>query len=572
MKKIIYILSLNVIIIMAGCQKLDRDFVTSLTREQINATYGNKSNEVLGLYNFIPDGMLYIGGNAMMASASDEAEHTFERSTIQSFNNGSWNQFNNPDNVWGNYYTGIRKANQVIVSLDDVDLEQFRLDPSPSAQGTFLSRTADIKRWKYEARFLRAYFYFELIKRYGGVPLLKESIGLDTDFTTLKRNTLQECVDFISSECDSAALQLPLPYTDVNDIGRRATKFAALALKSRVLLYAASDLFNTPTWAGGYSNPELISLNGVNRSIRWRAASDAAKACIDAMSTVNLNGSYQGVFNNFNIPEIILAKRTTANNTFERNNSPVGFPSGQGLTTPSQNQVDAYEMKPTGKPISDATSGYNPNNPYQNRDPRLGFTVALNNVNFGTPVRPVESFVGGLDGFPLPNATKTGYYLRKYIQESLNVQQNQTGVHSWIVFRLPELFLNYAEALNEVDPGNPDIKTYVDRVRARSTVAMPALPAGLLQLDMRNRIKNERRVEFAFEDHRFWDVRRWMEAPLYFNTPLRGVTITRTSPTVFSYNFINVENRVFEPKMYLYPIPQSDVNIATGILQNPLWN
>ena len=227
-------------------------------------------------------------------------------------------------------------------------------------------------------------------------------------------------------------------------------------------------------------------------------------------------------------------------------------------------------MRTTGKPISDLTSGYNPNDPYLNRDPRLGFSIALNNTNFGTPARPIQSFTGGLDGLPLPNATKTGYYLRKYIQESLNVQQNQTAVHSWIIFRLPELFLNYAEALNEVEPGNADIKTFVDRVRARTSVGMPALP-NLSQIDMRIRIKNERSVEFAFEDHRFWDVRRWMEAPLLFGTPLKGVTITRTSPNVFSYNIINVENRVFEPKMYLYPIPQSEINIASKIRQNPLW-
>lgn len=573
MKKLIYILSIALSLAITGCQKLDREFVTSLSKEQVDASYGNKSREVSALYNFIPDGMLYIGNNAMMASATDEAEHTFERSSIQSFNNGSWNQFNNPDNVWGNYYTGIRKANQVIVSLNKVDLDPIKLNPA--TQTLYKAQLAEVKRWGYEARFLRAYFYFELIKRYGGVPLLKEAVGLETDFTTIKRNSLQECIDFITIECDSAAPQLPpyidLPIYDATDVGRRATKFAALALKSRVLLYAASDLFNTPTWAGGYSNPEFISLSGVDRATRWRAAANAAKDCIDAMVSIPLNGSYQGVFNNFNIPEIILAKRTTANNTFERNNHPVGFPSGGGLTTPSQNQVDAYEMRTTGRPISDPTSGYDASNPYLNRDPRLGFSIVVNNSNFGTPARPVQLFTGGLDGLPLPNASKTGYYLRKYVQESLNVQLNQTAVHSWIVFRLPELFLNYAEALNEVEPGNPNIKIFVDRVRARSSVAMPALPAGLLQIPMRERIRNERRVELAFEDHRFWDVRRWMQAPQFLGAPVKGVNISRVTATTFIFSNIDVENRVFEPKMYLYPIPQSDINIATGIKQNPLW-
>lgn len=572
MKKFIYVISLALCFAIISCQKLDREFVTSLSKDQVDASFGNKSREVLALYNFIPDGMQYIGNNAMMASASDEAEHTFERSSIQNFNNGSWNQFNNPDNVWGNYYTGIRKANQVIVSLDKVDLESIRLNPA--TQTLYNAQLAEVKRWGYEARFLRAYFYFELIKRYGGVPLLKEAIGLETNFTTIKRNTLQECIDFITAECDSVAPQLP-PYSalqnyEATDIGRRATRFAALALKSRVLLYAASDLFNTPTWAGGYSNPELISLTG-DRNAKWRAAADAAKAGIDAMAAIALNNSYQGVFNNFNIPEIILAKRTSANNTFERNNQPIGSPFSSGLTTPSQNLVDAYEMRTTGRPISDPASGYDPNNPYLNRDPRLGFSIVVNNSNFGTPIRQVQLFTGGLDGLPLPNASKTGYYIRKYIQESLNIQQNQTSIHSWIIFRLPELFLNYAEALNEVEPGNPNVKIFVDRVRARSSVAMPALPAGLLQIPMRERIRNERRVELAFEDHRFWDLRRWMQAPQFLGAPIRGVTINITAPNTFVYNYINVENRVFEPKMYLYPIPQSDINIATGVKQNPLW-
>ncbi|MBC7745022.1 MAG: RagB/SusD family nutrient uptake outer membrane protein, partial [Flavobacterium sp.] len=523
----------------------------------------------------LPDGMTYINGNAMLASASDEAEHTYERNTVQSFNTGSWNAINNPDNVWGNYYIGIRKANQVIVSLDKIDLSQYKNDPSASAQETFKAYSAEVIRWGFEARFLRAFFYFELIKRYGGVPLLTEALPLDTDFSSIPRNSLDECIKFIVNECNASVPELP-PYSflanyDANDVGRRATKYAALALKSRVLLYAASDLFNTPSWAGGYAKPELISLTGVSRNTRWKAAADAAKEAIDAMSLLSLNTSYSAVFNNFNLPEIILCKRTTASNTFEKSNEPVGFPSGGGLTTPSQNQVDAYEMKTTGKPISDPTSGYNPNNPYANRDPRLASSIVLNNTIFGTPSRAVQLYNGGLDALPLPNASKTGYYIRKYIQESLDLQKGQTGVHSWIIFRLPELYLNYAEALNESDPGNANIKTYVDKVRIRSSVAMPVLPIGLSQNEMRDRIRNERRVEFAFEDQRFWDVRRWMQAPTYFGSPLKGMDITQTGPNQFIYVVKEVESRVFQPKMYLYPIPQSEINIDGSLVQNPLW-
>ena len=225
----------------------------------------------------------------------------------------------------------------------------------------------------------------------------------------------------------------------------------------------------------------------------------------------------------------------------------------------------------TGKPITDPASGYDPANPYANRDPRLDYTVVTNNATFGTPSRKVESWTGGQDGKPITFATNTGYYLWKYQIESLNLNAGNTGVHSWIIFRLPEMYLNYAEALNEYSPGHPDIKKYVDLVRARTGVAMPGLPAGLNQADMRERIRNERRVEFAFEDHRFWDVRRWMQAPTYFATPLRGMNIDKNANGTFTYTPITVEPRVFDAKMYLYPIPLSEISVAKGIVQNPLW-
>ena len=179
-------------------------------------------------------------------------------------------------------------------------------------------------------------------------------------------------------------------------------------------------------------------------------------------------------------------------------------------------------------------------------------------------------FSGGRDGRPIANATNTGYYLRKYVNETQNLVINQTAVHSWIFFRLPEIFLNYAEALNEYDPGNPNIKVFVDRVRTRSGVAMPPMPAGLSQVEVRDRIRNEKRVEFAFEDHRAWDARRWMIGPTALGGPVRGVEVTPAGAG-FTYAPVVIETRVFEPRMYLYPIPQGELNISQGLVQNPLW-
>jgi hypothetical protein len=136
---------------------------------------------------------------------------------------------------------------------------------------------------------------------------------------------------------------------------------------------------------------------------------------------------------------------------------------------------------------------------------------------------------------------------------------------------LAEIYLNYAEALNEYNPGHADIKINYDRVRTRTGVAMPVLPAGLSQAEVRERIRNERRVEFAFEDHRAWDVRRWMTAPATLGAPLRGINITKTGTTTFNYAPFVVEQRVFLPKMYFYPIPEGELNISKGLVQNPMW-
>lgn len=582
MKKYKYLLLVFAIGVMSACQKLDRDFVTTIGRNEIEQSITNVQALLTAIYSNIPDGTVYIGGAAMMASATDEAEFTNESNPVQNFNTGGWNAINNPDLVWGTYYRAVRQVDQFLLSTGKINLDQYKNDPSAGAQITYNTNLATIKRWTYEARFLRAYFYFELVKRYGGVPILNDALAIDGDFSKVSRSSLDSCIKFISSECDSAAANLPLtsstaPYVVASDLNR-VSKLAALSLKSRVLLYAASDLFNTPSWATGYSNQELISLPTGDRIARWKAASDAAKAVIDATGIPTLGG-YKALFNTFNNAEIIFCRSNSAagnNNQFEKNNEPIGYPGATiNANTPSQDMVDAYDVKVN----STTTAKFDWSNaamaaaPYASRDPRLDYSIIRNDSAFGTPSRKPQMFIGGLDAKPIPNATKTGYYLRKYQQESLNINSGNVGSHSWIIFRYPEIYLNYAEALNEWSPGNADIKKYYDIVRTRTGVAMPPLLTTLSQAEIREKIRNEDRVEFAFEDHRFWDVRRWMQAPIYFNAPLRGIDITRTSITPAAYTYVPnvVENRVFQPKMYLYPIPQSDLSISPALIQNPLW-
>ena len=566
MKSIVSLFFVAAVIGLSSCENLDRELITDITPQQVNTSYDYTLYRITSIYTDMPAGYLQIDG-AMTASATDEAEHTLETSNVQKFNTGSWNAIDNPENLWANFYRGIRKANAFLVSSDSVNLDQYRLDPSASAQTVYQTRLNDIKRWKYEARFLRAYFYFELVKRYGGVPIITKVYAVNDNVQDVKRSSLAECMQYITAECDSAAKNLPITYA-ATDLGR-ATRGAALALKSRALLYAASDLFNTISWANGYSSPELIALTG-DRMARWKAAADAAKAVIDLSGTgYVLNTNYRNLFitNSYTLPEVIYARRNGASNTFEVANYPIGYDLGNSGTTPSQNLVDAYEM--TNGTKFDWNNPAQAANPYANRDPRLGLNIILNNTAYKG--RNVEIWTGGRDGKGIVNATKTGYYLKKYVNENQNLLTGTTSVQSWNLFRLAEIYLNYAEALNEVSPGHADIKTYVDKVRTRTGVALPALPAGLSQTDMRERIRNERRVELAFEDHRGWDVRRWLQGPQYLGAPLMGVDIAKNADGTFTYKPVTVENRVFEPKMYLYPIPQGELNAAKGLIQNPGW-
>jgi hypothetical protein len=214
----------------------------------------------------------------------------------------------------------------------------------------------------------------------------------EEDIPNVKRNTLQECIQFISDECDSAANNLPVVYaTNATDLSR-PTKGAALALKARTLLYAASDLWNNPSWAAGYPQPLLISLPSGDRAARWKAAADAAKAVLDLTGTgYALLTNYTNLFRQFNNTEIIFTRRNGPSNTFEANNYPIGF-GGRGYTNPSQDLVDAYEIKAsaTSSVKFDWSNPAHAANPYATsgataRDPRLFLSILVNNAAYSVP-------------------------------------------------------------------------------------------------------------------------------------------------------------------------------------------
>ncbi|MEO6916426.1 MAG: RagB/SusD family nutrient uptake outer membrane protein, partial [Chitinophagaceae bacterium] len=414
---------------------------------------------------------------------------------------------------------------------------------------------------------------------YGGVPIVANSLASTADFNALKRSSFDECAQWIAKQCDTAALLM----NDVvrrrnNDIGR-ATKAFALAVKSRTLLYNASPL----------NNPS-------GDMVKWKAAADAAKQILDLVDQ-----GYYALYNDYysmfiqqdkgvtdqNFKEVIF--QLPRNNGHFNNVNSIAFGKGfKAGTCPSQELVDAYPMKNGEQPVlgySDAdklvpilnpASGYDPANPYLNRDPRFAASIFYNGSFWGKQNGQdhyVESFVGGSDGLRDDrNYTRTGYYIKKYIDPTAgNGFANQapaTAQAYWIIFRLAEFYLNYAEALNEASGPVAEVYTAVNKIRTRAGI--PNLPAGLSKEQMRERVRTERRVELAFEEHRFYDVRRWK---ILKDTDklVTGLKITKTG-SVLAYERIVVERRTaWDDKFLQFPIPINDLSKMTGVQQTPGW-
>lgn len=534
---------------------LDREEDSFIDKTATFDSYNRTKQYLTYAYTLLPDGLNRFSREAMLASATDDAEFAIESAEIQQFNNGSWNALNNPDDVWNRYYSGISKCCTLLENTNHVNLDISRLDPEKQVE--YANSLKDIRMWRAEARFLRAYFHFELLKRYGPIPIVTSTLSINGNYENTPRPTMKEVVDFIAKECDIAADTLELtPWRNVNDAFGRATKGAALALKSRLLLYAASPLYVDFGDTNEANKPTDVAL--------WKSAADAAKAVID-LNQYELASSYADLFkNDFQNKEYIFVRRYAANSDFEKSNFPVSF-GGQGGTNPSQNLVDDYEML-DGTPF-DWNDPAKAAQPFENRDARLGATILMNMAPFKG--KKVATYPEGADASPNPNATKTGYYLRKFLNEDVNIQTGgSSNGHVVPLFRLAEIYLNYAEALNECDPTNPDIALYLNKVRNRAS--LPNVSA-LSQEQMRAVIQHERRVELAFEEHRSWDVRRWKIASSTLGAPLMGVQIERKPLGGYTYMPVKVEQRVFQPKMYWYPIPQSEVLKLKQWKQNNGW-
>ncbi|WP_138475446.1 RagB/SusD family nutrient uptake outer membrane protein [Dyadobacter bucti] len=509
----------------------------------------------------------------------------FNNSLLTADDLASWNH-----EEWTKLYKSVRYCNLFLEKE-----AQQQLD------ATFSGDKALKDRMTGEVYFLRAYFYQQLVSLYGGVPIVTGIFGLNDAFQ-VKRDTYADCIKFISEDLDKAAALLPVAQTGDN-LGR-VTKGAALALKSRVLLYAASDLHNKPV-APAFSNPELLGYTDGDRTARWQAAKDAAKAAIDlgaySLYKPEPASKEEAVQN---LIDMFIVKQTQEDifvrffrpETRQNNLAQVAGPNGYhlyGEDTPSGQLVDDFEM-------ADGTrfSWTNPAHaaqPYKDRDPRFYADILYDGAKWKArppdvqalePVGVIQTgswekwdaaknemvIVPGLDTRNSPienfNAGYTGYYLRKLIDPAIDGQYSGQSVPLRYI-RFGEVLLNYAEACIELGQ-DVEAKKYINMIRKRA--GMPDITETGAAL--RTRYRNERRIELAIEDHRFYDVRRWMIAAQAY-TGFTGVNIVyklnpdKTTATIPTIKPIVVQKSAWLDKAYFFPIMRTEINKNNLLVQNP---
>lgn len=544
---------------LISCEKdfLDTRIDTSQTEETLNSNYSTLFSLANAPYNYLRNDFAIMDNN-LFAPVSDEAVQTATNSNVRLFNNGSWNANNNPDNYYSSYYSGIRAANYFIEQSGNYRafLALNRDTVSASGKIAYTNDTLNIGWYRAEAHILRAYYYFELTKRYGGVPLTTTTLAI-SDNTNLPRASYDDIINFIVNEVDAHkdSLQANWKTSSFTNNDGRFTKGAALALKARALLFAASPLHNT-----------------ANDIAKWQKAAAALNDVVvfgQGAGAYGLHTNYRNYFletNTLTSNETIWAIRYQANNILEKNNYPIATPGGASGITPAHDLVADYEYNGVPDPV----------NPYANRDPRLDYTIVTNNSTWNG--RVIDESAGATDDMAKPNTSRTGYYLKKFVNDGLNLVQGGTKTHNWPVFRYGEVLLEYAEAMNEAygpDDNNGyglTARAALNAVRNRTGVAMPAVTAAD-QVAFRAAVKHERRIELAFENYRYWDLLRWKDAATVLNQPVKAVSVTKDGTGQFVYTPFNVENRVFDAsKMYYYPFPQTEIIKSNGVLeQNPGW-
>ena len=576
--KSIFLIGLSVLL-LAACQKqmnykeyivYDRDYITD--------AFGNVGGFLTDIYNTMEYDFGNYSSGAMLASASDESEYSVQGNPIEAFYNGGWSPANPKSGTWTNMFAGISTCNIFLEEMQGLDFERLELNKD------YPQQMFRYKNYQYEVRFMRALFYFNLARQYGGVPMPEPGMEID-EINSLSRKSSDEVFQFIINECKDIQDKIIKDYTDLGDMALgsvengRADQLAVLALKAKAALYWASPLFNPN-----------------NDKERWHNAASYYKELVDACVArgKGLTANYEDTWSTLNYTtagiakEIVFARRVSGvNNNAESYNYPAGIEKAAattdvdnivGANCPTQNLVDAYDML-NGKGINEAGSGYDEQDPYKDRDPRLALTVAVNGAQWPTysGAPKLQTYIGGTNGLPLAGATTTGYYLRKLLHGEIDLTANsklKQNYHTYVLFRMGGIYLDYAEAvfqyLGSADATSSEFPESAAALASRTRVraGMPAFESGMSNDKFWEKYKNERMVELAFENHRFWDVRRWKEADKYFKNIVE-MQITQDGDG-FKYTRKNV-SRQWNDKMYLFPIPQTEKMKNPNLEQNPGW-
>jgi len=557
MKKIIYLSFLVASLIGFSCKKdfLQRDVGIQSDLEEVfkDPLLASRFGDFTYTFSISDYGRL-SGYKGMTSQFTDESIANNGQIEVAAMNSG---QFLDPGasdvtGIYAQMYRGIRNANLMLVNM-------------AKTPWTDLYNPNYIKG---EQLYLRAYFYFELLRRFGGVVILTQPQDFTEASTDLPRASYAETLALILSDLEQSMVLLPLTNADWPNPAaqaNRATGAAVMALKARVLLFDASPL-NNPT----------------NDLVKWKKAAAASKAIID-LNKFSLEPNYANVLAVANSNEYIRiwprGGRGFIGTYLSDFLIPTSYGGAQSNLSPVQNHVDLYEMA-NGKPITDATSGYNPQNPYLNRDPRFYVNILYNNVTWqGRAVQTWQSepnaqgiITYGTDISTATSITKTSYYLKRLWPEASRSGSTASALLNYVFYRYAEVLINYAEALNEETGPTAEVYNAVNSIRLRAK--MPALPAGLSQSEMRERIRNERAIEFAFEDMRWWDILRWKKGPEIVAQPMKAMKVIKNANGSFSYSVIELPafKKVFNNNMYLYPIPRAEMNKTSGALkQNPGW-
>ena len=502
--------------------------------------------------------------------------------------------------TWGNLYASIRKTNLYFENFNAI---QFT---SEEQKGLFTG----------QVYFFRGIFYHYLTSLYGGVPIITKAYGLNDNFE-VTRNSYADCINFITGQLDSAALFLP---ENSNAASGRITKGAALTLKSRVLLYAASDLHtNMATYAPGYAKPELLGYVNADHAQLWQKAKDAAKAVIDKgwFSLYNATPAPGDPISK-NIADYFISRVPSSEDILLRNHTllsgrnwinhqpyqclyPNGY-HGWGGVMPTADQADAYEMKDGS--LFDWNNPAHSSQPYSNRDARYYSTLLFEGSQWASrpgDVKDIDPWnqiqtgqveykdgsgqtqsLRGADAGRIDDwsgGVYTGFFLRKGFDPTVDYTLTKENV-PFRVLRYAEVLLNYAEACIGLGQ-DAEARQYINMIRTRA--GQPDLPGSLSGDALKQRYQNERRIELAFEDHRFFDVRRWLIGTQAYSPIHKLITKYTTAINIDgkyrktdgsywsapSYNTEVLDNYAWDNKAYFMPVKRDEINKNPGLIQNP---